>query len=68
MKRAELINKQVRYANDVWKVVGVGAERDNATYLHLASTTNFRQQKNGPCPHQICCYIPDEDIVANLEL
>jgi hypothetical protein len=38
--------------NDVWRVVGIGLERDGATFLHLASTTRFRQQRNGAVPVQ----------------
>ena len=38
--------------NDVWRVVGIGVERDGATLLHLASTTRSRQQRNGAVPVQ----------------
>lgn len=67
MKRAELIDKKLRYDGDVWAIAGVGTERDSQTYLHLVSTTRFRQQRNGPYPIQACCFVDDEHIQANLE-
>ncbi len=67
MKRNDIIWKKLRYDGDVWQIIGAGTERNEQTYLHLASTTQFRQQKNGPCPHQICCYVDDAHIVVNLE-
>lgn len=67
MTRAELFDKKLRYEDDVWRILGVGTERDGQTFLHLASTTRFRQQRNGPCPIQICWFVDDEHIQANLE-
>ncbi len=38
---------------DKWRIVGVGATNDEGkTYLHLASITRFRQQRNGLVPVQ----------------
>ena len=37
---------------DTWRVVGIGIEHDDATLLHLASTTRSRQQRNGAMPVQ----------------
>ena len=45
---------------DEWTVVSAGAV-DNSTktiYLHLKSTTRFRQQKNGKVPVQIADWLP----------
>ena len=38
--------------DDTWRVVGIGIERDGANFLHLASTTRSRQQRNGAMPVQ----------------
>lgn len=44
---------------DDWKVVGVGAvNEDRQVYLHLASLTRFRQQKNGNSPVQMAEWFP----------
>jgi hypothetical protein len=47
------LDKIIVHMGDAWRVLGVGAQRDGNTYCHLASTTNFRQQKNGRIPMQI---------------
>lgn len=47
------LDKIVVHMGDAWRVLGVGAQRDGNTFCHLASTTNFRQQKNGRIPMQI---------------
>lgn len=44
---------RIKYDNDVWLVLAEGAFRDGKIYCHLASTTRFRQQKNGAVPVQI---------------
>jgi hypothetical protein len=59
MKRNELIDKKVSYENDIYKIIGVGGELDGQTYVHLASTTKGRQQKNGFYPNQLCGYVED---------
>lgn len=56
--------RQISYQGDVWNVVGTGARVDGKVYLHLSSTTRFRQQKNGNNPVQICDWVPEE-LVAN---
>lgn len=66
MKRNDIIWKHIRYNDDTWRIIGAGAERDGTTYLHLASTTQFRQQRNGPYALQINDYIADDYIAANL--
>jgi len=38
---------------DTWLIVGIGVEVDGKRYTHLASTTRFRQQRNGKVPVQI---------------
>ena len=48
--------------NDVWRVVGIGLEREGATFLHLASTTRFRQQRNGAVPVQTTGWFTAEGI------
>jgi hypothetical protein len=47
------LGKVIVHIGDVWKVIGVGAQRDGNTYCLMASTHRGRQQKNGWCPVQI---------------
>jgi len=52
-------NDVVAHDGDVWRVVGMGAARDDgAIYCHMASTTRGNKQKNGDMPIQICDWIP----------
>lgn len=50
--------QQITWAGDVWNVAGRGAIEDGKVYLHLSSTTRFREQRNGKCPIQICDWVP----------
>lgn len=53
-KRNEFLDRTIAIDNDVWKVIGVGVtDADGFTFLHLASTTRFRQQRNGKVPVQM---------------
>lgn len=47
---------------DTWRVVGIGASREGKTFVHLASMTRIRQQKNGFCPIQMGEWV-DSDLV-----
>lgn len=60
-KRNDLLDRTAAFDGDVWKVVGVGVtDADGFVYLHLASTTRFRQQRNGKVPVQMCTFMhPD---------
>ena len=49
---------------DTWRIVGQGATRDVKTYCHLASTTRFRQQRNGTYPAQIGEWIDQALVLA----
>lgn len=42
---------------ETWKILGVGAEEEGETCLHLASTTKGVQQKNGFRPAQIMVWV-----------
>jgi len=44
----------IKHDGDTWNILSEGATRDGKTYCHLASTTRFRQQRNGANPVQIC--------------
>lgn len=51
--------------NDQWRVLSQGTmvvdENGNdlgLVYVHLASTTRFREQRNGRSPIQICDWVP----------
>jgi hypothetical protein len=41
------------HMGEVWRVIGVGAQRDGNTFCHLANTSRGKQQKNGWVPNQI---------------
>lgn len=60
-KRNDFLGRTVAIDSDVWTVTGVGVtDADGFVYLHLASTTRFRQQRNGKVPVQIATFIhPD---------
>ena len=62
--RDQFIDKTIVHIGDAWRVVGVGAQRDGNTFCHLASTTRFRQQKNGKNPVQIGDWIDTEVLKA----
>lgn len=48
------LDQIIELDGDKWRVLGIGVTNDDGkTYLHLASTTRFRQQKNGKVPVQI---------------
>lgn len=51
------IGSTINHDGDTWRVIGIGATSDGKTFLHLASTTRFRKQRNGNCPIQICDWI-----------
>lgn len=50
----------ITWHGDVYRVINVGNydTDEDTVYLHLASTTRFRVQKNGKCPNQICDAVP----------
>ncbi|MGV1017469.1 MAG: hypothetical protein ACOYBW_08840 [Fluviibacter phosphoraccumulans] len=53
----------VQHDGDRWQVVSYGATRDDGTrYVHLASTTRFRNQCNGRMPLQIADWIDPSKI------
>jgi hypothetical protein len=54
VKRDDLIEIE----GDTWKVIGIGfTNEEGKTYLHLASTTRFRQQRNGKVPVQMADWL-----------
>ncbi len=57
------MGKIIELDNDTWEVIGVGVAVDGKTYVHLASKTRGRQQKNGFYPIQICRFI-DSSLLA----
>lgn len=54
------MDQLIKIDGDTWRVVNTGATRDGKTYVHLASTTRFRQQKNGKNPIQMCDWIDEK--------
>ena len=54
VKPNHLLDRTFAFDNDTWRVVGIGVtDADGFTAFHLASTTRFRQQRNGRNPVQI---------------
>ena len=47
------LDKIIVHMGDVWRVIGVGVQRDGNTFCHLISLQNGRQQKNGWVAQQI---------------
>ena len=58
--RAKYLDSTVTVDGDTWKVIAVGAVRDDSVYCHLASTTRSRKQRNGDNPIQSCDFIAFE--------
>ena len=60
-KPLHLLEQVFAFDNDTWRVIGIGnADADGFTFFHFASTTRFRQQRNGYIPVQICDWMhPD---------
>lgn len=55
----------IEHDGDTWRVIGVGVERDGKVHVHLASTTRYREQRNGKNPVQIGDWIDVEKLQAN---
>jgi hypothetical protein len=52
-KPNHLLEQVFAFDNDTWRVIGIGVtDADGFTAFHLASTTRFRQQRNGFIPVQ----------------
>mgnify|MGYP000849549544 CR=1 FL=1 len=51
---------------DTWRVLGTGTYADGAVICHLASTTQFRQQRNGAVPVQRMEAVDAEAVEAAL--
>ena len=65
MNKEEFLGKVIVHIGDVWKVIGVGAQRDGITFCHLASTHRGRQQKNGWMPQQINDWVDTATLKAS---
>lgn len=55
--REKYTDLAIVHLGEVWRVIGVGAQRDGNTFCHLANTTRGKQQKNGWMPAQICDWV-----------
>lgn len=62
--KKSFLDKHIVVAGDVWRVLGAGAQRNGNTFCHLASTTRFRQQKNGKNPIQIGDWVDTAVLIA----
>lgn len=61
MARVLKMDMKIRREGDQWRIIGLGRsdhpDHPNMVFCHLASTTRFRQQKNGATPIQICTWV-----------
>ena len=51
------LGDKIQKDGDTWIIIGLGVVVDGKRYAHLASTTRFRQQRNGKVPAQICDWV-----------
>lgn len=58
---------RLELSGDTWRVLSVGATRDGLTFVHLASATRGKWQRNGWCPVQACDWIPSATLAAAQE-
>lgn len=54
---------------ETWRILGIGATKTDdegreLVLCHLASTTRFRQQRNGANPIQMCDWVPSKEVFA----
>lgn len=63
-KRTDLVGKTVTVDGDTFSITNVGFTVEGKIYLHLSSTTRFRQQKNGKSPVQAADWFDLEEIEA----
>ncbi len=56
--------QQITWEGEVWNIVNLGAIDQEAgkIWVHLSSTTRFRQQKNGKVPVQMLDQLPIETV------
>jgi hypothetical protein len=64
MNKQEFLGKIIVHIGDTWRVIGVGAQTDNNTFCHMASTHRGRKQKNGWVPIQINDWVDTEVLKA----
>ena len=64
MNKAQYIDKQLSCEGDTWRILAIGVVNEESAYVHLASTTRFRQQRNGKYPRQIATWIPVSTLEA----
>ncbi len=51
------LDKTIVHMGEVWKVIGVGAQRDGNTFCHLLNLYRGRKQKNGFVGHQMVDWV-----------
>ena len=54
----------IEYASERFAVLGLGRIADGRVKAHLASITNYRQQRNGVVPEQIHLDLPLATLAA----
>lgn len=59
------MSQTIQHDGDAWRVLGTGRTReDGKTYVHLASTTRGRQQRNGWYPMQMMDWVDLRDPIT----
>jgi hypothetical protein len=61
---SSFLGRAVVYSGDVWKVIGVGAQRDGNTFCNLASLSRGRKRKNGFHPVQVSDWVDTAVLTA----
>ena len=60
MDKQQFLDKTLVHMGEAWKVIGVGAQRDGATFCHLLNLHRGFQQKNGWVGAQINSWVDTE--------
>ena len=60
MDKQQFLDKTLVHMGEDWKVIGVGTQRDGATFCHLLNLHRGRQQKNGWVGVQIGDWVDTE--------
>lgn len=59
-RRMLKLEDRIELDGETWRIVGLGVEQDGYRFVHLSSTTRFRQQRNGANPVQIMTWIKED--------
>lgn len=57
----------IKIEGDTWRILSVGMQFDSTVMCHMASTTRFRDQRNGKSPIQELLDVPAKVLEAALD-